>query len=367
MGIGTWVQTKWWRQSSDWSAVLLAPMAAAYGTVGRVRTIAFQKGVLKQEHVGVPVIAVGNVVVGGAGKTPAVQAIVRCLQQFGYRPGVVSRGYPASPKTPIVVRPESPASVVGDEPLLHAALGIPVVVCADRVAACKELLARHSDVNVIVADDGLQHYKLFRDIEVEVISQERGYGNGKLLPAGPLREPRERARSCDLRIMTSWTPPKSGYKEGNHHVAVRKLQKAYSLADPTKIVSLSHFNNTRPYIVAGIANPRQFADALKRQGIDGKLLPFEDHHHFSWNDFATLESRPILMTEKDAVKCKSFAQPEMWVVPMSLHLAPQTKKKLLDKLGAITGRRLDMRSLDETDANATADTGVSRKHEHQVA
>lgn len=365
MGIRSWVEGSWWRKSSGPSALLLRPLSFVYGSVGKARTWAFRKGLFKQEHVGVPVIAVGNVVVGGAGKTPVVQSIVRCLQQFGYRPGVVSRGYPVSPKRPILVRPESSAKVVGDEPLLHAALGIPVVVCADRVAACRELLARHSDVNVIVADDGLQHYRLFRDIEVEVVSQERGYGNAALLPAGPLREPRARARDCDLRIMTSWNPPSTGYKDGNHHVAVRKLQKAYALADPSKVVSLSHFSNSRPYIVAGIANPRQFADALKRQGIDGKLLPFADHHEFSWGDFATLDARPILMTEKDAVKCKSFAQPDMWVVPMSVHLAPQTKRKLLDKLSAITGHRLDMRALDQ--GEPAQNDRPPKKNESQIA
>ncbi len=365
MGIRSWVEGNWWRSRAGAGVVMLRPLAFVYGAVGRVRTWAFRKGLRKQEHVGVPVIAVGNVVVGGAGKTPVVQSIVRCLQQFGYRPGVVSRGYPVSPKRPILVRPESSAKAVGDEPLLHAALGVPVVVCADRVAACRELLARHADVNVIVADDGLQHYRLFRDIEVEVISQERGYGNGELLPAGPLREPRSRARECDLRITTAWNPPSSGYKDGNHHVAVRKLQKAYLLTDPSKIVSLLHFNNSRPYIAAGIANPRQFADALKRQGIDGKLLAFADHHDFSWNDFATLESRPILMTEKDAVKCKPFAQSNMWVVPMSVHLAPQTKRKLLDKLSAITGHRLDMRSLEE--GEAAQHEPAPKKHESQTA
>ncbi len=352
MSIQSWLESRWWRKNTDLVSVALAPLAAAYGIVGRARGAAYRRGWRKQEHVGVPVIAVGNLVVGGAGKTPAVQAIVRCLRQVGYQPGIVSRGYPVSPDKPISVRPDSPPSLVGDEPLLHAALGVPVVVCADRVAAARELIARNPAVDVIVADDALQHYRLFRDIEVEVVSSERGYGNEKLLPAGPLRELRERARLCDLRIMPSWTAPKHGYKEGNHHVAVRRLQRAYSLLDPKNIVSLSSFTQTPPHIVAGIANPRQFADALKRAGIDGKLLAFEDHHAFSWADFAALDNRPILMTEKDAVKCKSFAQANMWVVPLTLHLAPQTKRKLLDKLSAITGKKHDAPQVDKDDTDA---------------
>ena len=300
-----------------------------YGAVTAIRRALYHRGVLARSHPGVPVLVVGNVVVGGAGKTPVVQAIVRCLQQAGYRPGIISRGYPVSPKTPRNVTVRSIATDVGDEPLLHFALGVPVVVCASRVAAAAALLEQNPEVDILVADDALQHYALMRDIEVEVISAERRYGNGKLLPAGPLREPRSRASACDVRLMPSWVTPSGRYKDGNHHVVRRKLGDAYALIEPGRKTPLATFAQSRPAIVAGIANPRQFFDALVRTGVQGKLFAFADHYNFSSADFDAMGERAILMTEKDAAKCRSFADRRMWVVPLTVHLAPETKRKLL--------------------------------------
>ena len=309
--------------------MVLSPLAWLYGSVIAARRELYRRGLFRQSHPGVPVIVVGNIVLGGAGKTPVVQAVVRCLQQAGYVPGIVSRGYPVSPKTPRNVTARSIPSDVGDEPLLHFALGVPVVVCADRVAAAMSLLELNPAVNVIVADDALQHYALMRDIEIEVVSAERRYGNGKLLPAGPLREPRKRAREATLRLMPSWYTPLGGYKDGNHHVVRRRLSEPYALAEPTRTTPFSTFAQSRPAVVAGIANPRQFYDALVRAGVQGQLYPFPDHHDFRAADFAKLGDRTILMTEKDAPKCRAFADHRMWVVPMSVHLAPETKRKLL--------------------------------------
>ena len=319
----------WWAKQATLLSLLLTPLAALYGAVISVRRELYSRGLLTRSHPGVPVLVVGNVVVGGAGKTPVVQAIVRCLQQAGYRPGIVSRGYPVSPKTPRTVTVRSIATDVGDEPLLHFALGVPVVVCADRMAAASALLEQHPDVNILVADDALQHYALMRDIEVEVISAERRYGNGKLLPAGPLREPRARASACALRLMPSWVTPAGGYKEGSHHVVRRKLGDAYALIEPGRKTPLATFVGSRPAIVAGIANPRQFSDALLRTGVKGQLFGFADHYNFRASDFAAIGERSILMTEKDAAKCVSFADRRMWVVPLSVHFAPETKRKLL--------------------------------------
>lgn len=323
------LEKTWWAKQPTLMATLLAPLAKLYGLAISIRRSLYRRGIFKQQHPGVPVIVVGNVVVGGAGKTPVVQAIVRCLQQAGYHPGIISRGYPVSPKTPRTVSERSIPSDVGDEPLLHFSLGVPVVVCADRVEAAASLLEKNPDVDVLVADDAMQHYGLMRDIEVEVISAERRYGNGRLLPAGPLREPRERARECALRIMPSWITPASGYKDGNHHVARRKLSDAYALVEPARKTPLSTFEQSRPAVVAGIANPRQFSDALKRAGVPGQLFAFPDHHAFRQSDFAGMGDRPILMTEKDAAKCREFADRRMWVVPLTVHLAPESKRKLL--------------------------------------
>jgi tetraacyldisaccharide 4'-kinase len=343
MSVQSWFEQRWWRSKPDASAILLAPFEAVFRLAGSARAGIYRHNLRKPIHAGRPVIVVGNVVVGGSGKTPVVQAIVRCLSQAGYNPGVISRGYPVSPKTPVVVTKDSSAKAVGDEPILHARMGVPVVVCADRVAAAHLLLERFPMVDVLVADDALQHYRLYRDIEVEVVSSERGYGNGRLLPAGPLREPRERAKRCDVRIMPAWAPPKAGYKDGAHHVAVRRIDRAYSLMDPNRVVPLSNFSGQRPHAIAGIANPRQFADALKRAGVDGKLIEFPDHHEFSWGDFAGLDERAILMTEKDAVKCRGVVDERMWVVPLGLSLATETKIKLLRRVAEVTGRKQDAR------------------------
>lgn len=323
------LEKTWWAKRPTLLARLLKPLSWLYGLIVRARADLYRRGMFKRTHPGVAVVVVGNVVVGGAGKTPVVQAIVRCLQKAGYRPGVISRGYPVSPKQPRAVTVRSTAADVGDEPMLHFNLGVPVVVCADRALAAVHLLAQHPDVNVLVADDALQHYALMRDIEVEVVSSERRYGNNLLLPAGPLREPRERVRHCELRIMPSWTTPTSGYKDGNHHVARRKLSDAYALVEPGRHTPLSTFAEARAAVVAGIANPRNFYDALRRAGVSGQLFAFRDHHPFQPADFKNIGERPILMTEKDAPKCLPFADRRMWAVPLSVHLAPETKRKLL--------------------------------------
>jgi tetraacyldisaccharide 4'-kinase len=329
MMLPAWLEKVWWSKRRSLVAALLTPVSWLYAAAIAARRALYRQGVFKQAHPGAVVIVVGNIVVGGAGKTPVVQAVVRCLQRAGYAPGVVSRGYPASPKLPRSVTARCRPDEVGDEPLLHLALGVPVVVCADRVAACAHLLEKNPQVNVIVADDALQHYALQRDIEIEVVSAERRYGNEKLLPAGPLREPRSRARLATLRLMPSWHTPSGGYKDGNHHVVRRKLGEPYALVEPTRKAPFTTFAESRSAIVAGIASPRQFYDALKRVGVNGELYPFADHHLFRESDFAALAGRTILMTEKDASKCRPFADHRMWVVPLTVHLAPETKRKLL--------------------------------------
>ena len=324
------LEKTWWSKDATVLATLLSPLSWLYGGVIAARIELYQRGLFKRSHPGVPVIVVGNIVVGGAGKTPMVQAVVRCLQQAGYHPGVVSRGYPVSPKKPRSVSIRSLPSDVGDEPMLHFALGVPVEVCADRVAAAASLLEKNPEIDVIVADDAMQHYALMRDVEIEVVSAERRYGNARLLPAGPLREPRQRARTCALRVMPAWiTPTDGGYKDGHHHVVRRKLGLPYALVEPARQVAFATFAQSRPAVVAGIANPRQFYDALRRAGVHGQLFPFPDHHAFQPSDFDPLGDRAILMTEKDAPKCRLFADHRMWVVPLTVHLAPETKRKLL--------------------------------------
>jgi len=338
----------WWTSPPTTLATLLSPAAWIFGRAVKLRRELYRGGTFKRSHPGVPVVVVGNIVVGGAGKTPVTQAVVRCLLQAGYKPGIICRGYPVSPSTPRHVTARSRASDVGDEPLLHFALGVPVVVCAKRVLAANALLDRHPEVDVLVADDALQHYALMRDVEIEVMSNERHYGNELLMPAGPLRESVDRARECGLRISPSWWIPETGYKIGNHHVARRRISEAYALVQPDRRTQLNTFGGSRPAVVAGIANPGQFAKALERAGVDGQLFAFPDHHEFKASDFEQIGNRSILMTEKDAAKCREFADHRMWVVPMRVHLATETKRKLL---------RLVRRAAEKYSPTETVDDG----------
>lgn len=319
----------WWTSQTTALAKLLSPVSWLFSRLVALRRALYRGGTFKRFHPGVPVVVVGNIVVGGAGKTPVTQAVVRCLIQAGYKPGVICRGYPISPARPRHLSNHSRAADVGDEPLLHFAVGVPVVVCARRALAAKALLERHPEIDILVADDALQHYALMRDIEIEVVSSERRYGNQRILPAGPLREPIERARECSLRLTPAWSVPEVGYKIGNHHVVRRKISDAYALVEPSRRTRLSTFSGSQPAVVAGIANPGQFAQALMRAGVDGQLFVFPDHHPFKASDFDAIGNRTILMTEKDAAKCCDFADHRMWVVPLTVHLAPETKRKLL--------------------------------------
>ncbi|NUZ04938.1 tetraacyldisaccharide 4'-kinase [Piscinibacter koreensis] len=285
-------------------AIALRPLAALFGAVLMLRRALYRFGVLRVERLPVPVVVVGNLIVGGAGKTPTVLAVVDLLRGVGRTPGVISRGYGrAAPDALVEVEPATPAAACGDEPLvLRRRAGVPVVVGRDRVAAARELLARHPGVDVIVSDDGLQHWRLGRDAQV-LVFDERGVGNGWLLPAGPLREPLPAhlpARSCVLynapAPTTRWPGP----------TAERRLAGVVGLADwwrgdrpdPHALGALS---GRRVLAAAGIARPRRFFDLLAAAGVEVVPLALPDHF-----DFATLPwpngTADVVVTEKDAAK-----------------------------------------------------------------
>ncbi len=262
----------------------------------------------------VPVVVVGNVTVGGTGKTPLVIALVDALRARGHTPGVISRGYGASASTPRLIDDDSDAASFGDEPVLIAqASGAPVAVGRNRVAAAKLLLARHA-CDVIVADDGLQHYPLFRNVEICVIDGARRFGNGLLLPAGPLREPLTRLDRVDFRICN----------DGVAHAGEIPMRlvgdTAVALGDASRNRSLREFAGQRVHAVAGIGNPARFFSMLRAAGIDAIEHAFPDHHVFSQTDLAFGDELPVLMTQKDAVKCRAFAGAALWYVPVCAEL-----------------------------------------------
>ncbi len=292
-----------------WTRLLAAP----YGGATAARRAMYRRGWLHSQRLSVPVIVVGNLVAGGAGKTPLVIALVEALRARGFRPGVVSRGYGGNAKTPHLLGANPDPAETGDEPaLMRMRTGVPVAVGADRPAASRLLIDAGADV--IVADDGLQHYALARDVEICVIDGERRFGNGRLLPAGPLREPASRLRETDFIVCNGGAAP-----AGEVPMQLT-MADARSLSDPARRQPLPAFAGQRVHAVAGIGHPQRFFEALRAAGIDVVEHAFPDHHRYAAGDLEFGDDRPVLMTEKDAVKCRVFASENWWCVPVSADL-----------------------------------------------
>ena len=293
-------------------SLLLAPLGWLYCGVAVLRALAYRRGWLASEAAGVPVIMVGNLTVGGTGKTPLVLWLVRHLNQRGLRPGIALRGYASSAGgAPRLVPADGDPFTLGDEPVLLAARGgCPVVIGRDRVAAARLLASAHH-CDVVVCDDGLQHYRLRRDCEILVVDGDRRFGNGRCLPAGPLREPRRRLRRADLVVVNG-----DAADDAFHMTLVPG--HAVNLYDAARSQRLGDFAGTRVIAVAGIGNPARFFAMLRRSGLDVEPHPYPDHHRFTAADLACWPAGPVLMTEKDAVKCRVVcrAGAEHWYVPV---------------------------------------------------
>lgn len=282
-----------------------------------------------QRRLPVPVIVVGNLTVGGTGKTPLVIWLATYLRSHGYRPGIVSRGYGGKARHwPQFVTADSDPRLVGDEPVLIAARSdCPVVAAPDRAQAARALHEKF-DGNVIVSDDGLQHYGLMRDIEIAVIDGARRFGNGWCLPAGPLREPVTRLREVDYVIT-------NGIAAAGKYAMRLNGETAVGLRDPYERRPLATFRGQTVHAVAGIGHPDRFFGLLKFHGLEIEAHPFPDHHVYTPDDLA-FDRRPILMTEKDAVKCKAFAQRNHWSVPVTAVPDAVFADRLLEQLRSLS-------------------------------
>lgn len=314
------LQHLWMRTSAF--TVLLAPLAALFAAAAWLRRQLYRRGVLKTFGVPVPVIIVGNITAGGSGKTPLVIWLVNRLREQGYRPGVVSRGYGGAAKGSVAVGRDSSPADVGDEPLLiHVKTAAPVVVDRDRVAAARALLAAHPEVDVIVADDGLQHYRLQRDIEIAVLDSATGLGNGWPLPAGPLREPRNRLDSVDavVQVVRGASSPRA-YPSLKTWRVDYQIGEAWPLNAPNHKKSLTQLPQNGWLAATGIGRPQGFFDMLAAQHIRFDPLAFPDHHAFRRDDLPA--GGRVLMTEKDAVKCLRFAGPDWWAVELEVTPEP---------------------------------------------
>ena len=289
-------------------AWLLSPLALLHRAWRGLNVWCYRSGLLRPWRVGVPIVVIGNLYVGGTGKTPLTIEVVRALAARGWRPGIVSRGYGTSRSDVRPVGPTAKPSEVGDEPVLMAqSLGAPVVVGRDRVAACRILLSLNPGCNVIVTDDGLQHRRLARDIEIAVLD-ERGLGNGWLLPAGPLREPAARLGSVDAVVCNGAVPAVRIHSPRfEMRTAAGEVQ---SLADPSRSISLDGLreeqqrSGLRIVAAAGIGVPQRFFAMLCAVGLQIDELPLADHFDFASNPFAGRSFDVALITAKDAVKCR---------------------------------------------------------------
>jgi tetraacyldisaccharide 4'-kinase len=306
-------------------------LAPLYRALVALRARLFDAGVLRRQRIDAPVIVVGNITVGGTGKTPLTIALVERLRIEGYKPGVASRGYGRRGEDqPRWVDAATSPEDGGDEPVLIARqTGIRVRVDRDRVAAARALVAAGCDV--VICDDGLQHYRLHRDIEIEVIDAQRRYGNGRLLPAGPLREPAERAARCDFRVLNiAHAELEAGFGEWPMRLSA---DSALPLRGG-RPRALSSFTGQRVHAVAGIGNPQRFFDMLRGLGLGVVPHAFDDHHRYAEDDFAFGSELPILMTEKDAVKCMELADDWFFSVPVAAQLPEAFWVALLDRLKA---------------------------------
>jgi tetraacyldisaccharide 4'-kinase len=345
----------WYRDTAGPS--LLQPLSWLYAAAIRVRATAYARRWLTTHRVDKPVVVVGNLTVGGTGKTPLVIWLARHLTERGLRVGIVSRGYGSEgAEAPRLVNETSNWQEVGDEPLLlYRGTQCVTLIGRDRVAAAQDLVTR--GVDVIVSDDGLQHLRLARDCAIVVIDGTRGFGNGRMLPAGPLREPVSHVADADIIVINGVAEHSSLRRVGLSieagPIEARALQMTLLPGDAVRLDggctqhgrepsrSLEAFRGRSVHAVAGIGNPARFFRDLRARGLDVIEHAFPDHHPFAAQDLSFGDDLPVLMTEKDAVKCASFADPRLWSVPTTATFSEAQARELLDHvLRKIESRRV---------------------------
>ena len=314
-----------WYAPSAFGA-MLAPIGWLVALFTVLRRAAYRAGMRRSWRIGCPVVVVGNLSVGGTGKTPLVIALARLLAERGLRVGVICRGYRGTAsRWPRKVRPDSDPKRVGDEAVLLARrTGSPVAAGPNRIAAGR-ILFRRSKCDVILSDDGLQHLRLARDVEIVVVDGARRHGNGRCMPAGPLREPLGRLASVDLVVVNG------GARQGELEMRL-EVGHAVNLADASLTRSLDTFRGTPVHAVCAIGHQERFFGALEAHGLTIVRHPFPDHHPFREAEIRFPDDAPVLMTEKDAVKCERFADARHWYVPVEAALSSELEAGLLSIL-----------------------------------
>lgn len=333
MSLAGWISHRWFQAGLAPALLPLLPVNLLFVLLSSIRRLAYRTGWLRSVRLAVPVVVVGNITVGGAGKTPLVQWLARELAARGMKPGIVSRGYGARARVPQRVLPDTPAAEVGDEPVLLArSTGVPVWVGRDRAAAGAALLQAHPEVNVILCDDGLQHYRLARDLEVAVLDG-RGIGNGWRLPMGPLREPVSRLESVAALVFNGGD---AGKLDGLRDVPRFELQLEpgmfYRLDAPGIRCQAEQLRDKPLVAMAGIGDPERFFRTLEALGLVFERRPYPDHRAYTAADLLCSPETVLLMTEKDAVKCAGLAKGEAWVLPVEADITPALADILLEKI-----------------------------------
>lgn len=337
--MAAWFEREWQRLGGG--ALVFLPLTLVFWLVTALRRALWRSGLLKPWRAKVPVIVVGNITAGGTGKTPLVIAVVELLRERGFNPGVVSRGYGRVPPTE-----QDPTGVVrvfperatpehfGDEPVMIARrCRVPVFISPDRPAAVRALLQTSPEIDVVVSDDGLQHYALGRDVEIAVVDGERGFGNGLLLPSGPLREPVSRLRTVDAAVVNGGTADTAGAPRtfamqlgGERFVHMSDGEER----TPREFAMVARGRHVAA--VAGIGHPGRFFAHLERLGVAAVPHGFPDHHLYRASDLKLPGAEAIVMTEKDAVKCGAFADDRLWYLRVAATLPPEFDAFLLDRL-----------------------------------
>lgn len=322
-----WLTDSWYEYRA--TRFLLLPLSMLYQLIIGLRRLAYRLNIFKQHQLNVPVIIVGNISVGGTGKTPAVIWLATQLKQAGYNPGIVSRGYGGKAEHyPQEVKPNSEPRIVGDEPvIISQQTGCPMAVSPKRHEAAEFFVKNHR-CNIIISDDGLQHYALARDIEIVVVDGYRLFGNRYCLPAGPLREPILRLREVDFVIL-------NGGQSRSQYVMTLTPGKIINVADGAVQKTLDDFKNETVHTIAGIGHPERFFNYLTDEGLTIEPHYFVDHHRFKAVDLHFGDDQPILMTEKDAIKCRAFATDNMWYIPVKASVNNDLEQHILTKLAGI--------------------------------
>lgn len=320
MSSGHSVVAAWYAPRPTLRTWLAWPWSLLFRAAVAIRRILYRRGILRSERMPVPVVVVGNITVGGSGKTPLVIALCEALRAHGWHPGVVSRGYGGRADAPRAVDASDDPAIAGDEPPILAQAGFPVFIGRDRPAAVRALLAAHPECDVVVSDDGLQHYRLARDVEIAVIDESRGLGNGFMLPAGPLREPASRLREVDAVVRLVDEARRSDDSRTTYMTQV--AQPWRNLREPSRTADVASWRGGGVHAVAGIGNPERFFALVRRQGIAATEHAFPDHYPFRASDLAWPGAKAILMTQKDAVKCAAFAGERFWYLPVRANIDP---------------------------------------------